>query len=615
MQWMESMTAAGSRALKWLGAAAVVTLVARVFLTLQAIRAAHPDYPGHTADIVGLLLGGVTLLILTCMPDRARWKAARAIGIGGLLGLIFFIATLGFALADTANIDWLLRGDWAQHFVGWHMYRSAPWRWPPGVFDNFWHPVGTAIIFTDSLPLVAMPLKLFSTLLPMRFQYIGLWLLLNCILQGVFGILLLRCFSPRLSVQVIGAAFLLIAPVFISRIDHDTLTTHWLLLAALWLYFRSFNSTRSALAWWMALSAVSALVHPYLNAMLLAIGLAYYLRVAYVDRSASVRSALLQVAALIATSLFCWWLCGAFTLRPSGGGVALGIYNANLLAWFDPQWMSRWLPNLPSGGNGQYEGKGYLGMGVFLLAAAAMVVSWRRDPARFTPQALGPLVLITLVLTLYAWSTRFTLGSIELIDLTPRHPSVFGVFRGAGRFIWASAYLITLLAVVIVAQRAGRWAVPLLAVALLLQIVDLEPLHSRTRMMRAGESPRAAEPVLHDPGWTEAVQGLQHITLVPPLFCSNEEPVYLPFALLAGDTHMTLNTGYLARWDEKKTGEYCASLQADMAAGKRDASTLYILHPAQIDAFRAISQLPVDCRIMDGYAACRVSGAAVAKPE
>lgn len=573
-------------------------------LRLFRLHAEQPAYQGFTQDIAAIVFAMLALPALALGYGRRSQSSLIPILAGGMLGLMFFVATLGFALVDPTQIDWLMRGDWAQHFVGWHLYRSAPWQWPPGAFDTFWYPVGTAIIYTDSLPLFAIPLKLVSPWLPDRFQYIGFWLLINCILSGVFGALLTRCFSRILAVQLVGASFALLAPIFLSRIGHDTLTAQWLILAALWLYFRNDDNSRHKMAGWLLLSAVSALVHPYLNAMVLALAFAHFLRQIFAERSIHLRIGALQFLAVFVASAACWWLAGALTLRPSGGGIALGIYNANLLTWFDSQGMSRWLPALPARPE-QWEGKGYLGLGLLLLTAVAGVLALCAPRTwRLTSKPLWPLLVVVAAVTLYAFGTRFTFGMKELLDVTPSHPSIFGAFRGSGRFIWISVYLITALTVATVALRAGRLAVPLLICALIVQWFDLAPLHDYTAHMRHGVYPQETAEILHDTRWQTLAAGRRHITLVPPPACGKEAAPYLPFSILAGDHGLTINSGYLARFDEKRTFEYCSELKAELDSGRREADTLYIVHPDQLDRFRQSSTIPLECEVIENYTAC-----------
>lgn len=579
------------------------------------VAQSHPQYPQMAWDIATAVAAIATITFVMARRHHA-WSG---LAIGAALGLLFFVACLGIALADPTNVEWLLRGDWAQHFVGWHLYRNASWAFPPGKFDTFWFPVGTAILYTDSLPLVAMPMKLVSPLLPMRFQYIGAWLLLNCVLQGLFGALLTSCFSRSLRIQTVGAALFILSPVFLQRLDHDTLTTQWLILAAFWLYFRR-QPVKSVARWgvtpaWITLSLVASLVHPYLDAMVLTIALAWCAHCVFVERRWSWFFGGVAFSAIAGASAFGLWLAGAFTIRPSGGSIALGRFNANLLTWIDPQWTSRWLRNMPSG-EGQYEGFGYLGLGVLVLAALALLLaafdsfvhqrpsSVLQTEDRLEKKSWWPLLVCVAAMTIYAFGTRFTFGSVLLLDVTPSHlPQVLGAFRGSGRFIWPNVYLITLAVIVYFSRRRGGGLV-LLCTATVVQVFDLAPLHDRMQGIRAGSYHRQLEATLHSPQWEVLTRDRKHIALVPPPACGKEAAPYLPFSLLAGDQRLTINTGYLARFDETRTAVYCTDFNKSVADGVRDADTLYIVSPEQYDDFVAGSSKSMSCEEIEGFRAC-----------
>jgi len=88
---------------------------------------------------------------------------------------LIVISLSGFALAyhrfgwdvlNPQNSDWLLKGgDSAMSYLGWKFFRGESWHFPPGLIQGYLAPVGTSIGYTDSLPLLAFPLKIFSNML------------------------------------------------------------------------------------------------------------------------------------------------------------------------------------------------------------------------------------------------------------------------------------------------------------------------------------------------------------------------------------------------------------------------------------------------------------------
>jgi len=241
---------------------------------------------------------------------------------------------------------------------------------------------------------------------------------------------------------------------------------------------------------------------------------------------------------------------------------------------------------------------------LFLCAVAVGLAQLRRRQSPISSVSLAPLLVAVGILTLFAFSTRVTLGSTELVDFTPKHLFAIGAFRCSGRFIWPSVYLITLLAIATVARRGRRFAIPLLGIAFLAQLLDLTPMHIQDARIRTGAFAQEAEPVLHDMYWAEAVRGRHHITLVPPAACGVEAAPYFPFSLLAADNRMTINTGYLARYDGMRWSKYCDELRAEIDRGLRDADTLYVMRPDEGDRFQQTSLAALDCRRIEGYFAC-----------
>jgi hypothetical protein len=558
----------------------------------------------------------VAIVAATCALIACGWIAARrdaahgwlAFTIGAAVGFLFFARTFGLALADPTAIGWLLLEDWAQHYSGWAMFRHAPWHWPLGLMPEIWYPVGTAIVYTDSLPLLAFLLKPFSTWLPEPFQYIGLWLLLSFTLQGGVGALLVARFSQRPSIVLAGAALFVFAPVIFYRTGHDTLTAQWLLLAGLCLYFRRAPPrSLAAEAWpWWLLTAIAALVHPYLATMLIAIQAAAWWKRVRIDGTRTTKAAAAAFAASLLIAMSMWWLCGAMTIRvaDSSGGVAFGRYSMNLLAFVNPMYLSGLLPSwrvLP----GQSEGFAYLGAGMLALLALVLVNLVRERRVEGIGREWKPLAIVAFVLLVFATGALIAIGSWTLIDLSFKS-RVLGAFRSSGRFVWIAYYALMLLAIVHVLRRySPTIAASLLAAALIVQIVDLSAAHERAAVRRFKANVLDPTMRLDDPRWAELAAGRHHLTLLPPASCGKPVGSYVPMLLFAADHAMTFNSGYLARWDARATGQYCKTLQQELANGPWSTDDVYVIGPDWKQRFEK-SAPTARCEKIDGYDACVV---------
>ena len=118
------------------------------------------------------------------------WYRQRYALAAALLGAVFFVLLYGVRVIDPTNTDWILnRGsDPSQHYLGWELYRQSDVRLPYlGMSYATVYPYRTSIIYTDSIPLLAVAFKAVSALLPEPFQYLGIWGLFCFMAQGFFA--------------------------------------------------------------------------------------------------------------------------------------------------------------------------------------------------------------------------------------------------------------------------------------------------------------------------------------------------------------------------------------------------------------------------------------------
>lgn len=606
---MNARPRASSRVDAILFAGVCLLFLADAWHLLDGVRMYSPDrVPGLMADRCALIVGVAALLILRVMhrSPATSWRFDAA--IGALCGALFFSRSLGMALADPRNIQWLMRGDWAAHYAGWASFRAAAWTWPPGADPDAWFPVGTSVVFTDSLPLVAIPLKLFRGLLPEPFQYIGLAVAANFVLQGVCAALLMRRGGARPAGVLSGCLLFLFAPVLLWRIGHDTLTAQWLILAAFLLYFRDRPMPLAREVWpWIVIAFVAAAIHPYLPPMLLAIAAAYWTRRIHIDRMSTWIDGSFALSSMIAVTMLVWWLAGAFTIPPgdASGGISSGIYTANVLTFVNSSGFSRIVPSIPGVPIEQWEGAAYLGLGLMTLLIA-LAVHWivhRFRRSHENPH--WPLVVVVVLLGLFAVSTSVRVGPWLLTDWKPQVPIV-ETYRASGRFIWVPFYGLLLFAAWRTMRIFPRGAPFVLAATLALQMWDFAPIHLHFAALRSGVSWPAPEKPLQSPAWDALLADRHHVTMLPPVACGKQAGPYLPFELLAARHAATFNSGYIARWDSKATERYCGQLRDDIAAQHYSRDDVYIVGPDLIETLKQTDHM--QCHLLDTYTACTFDG-------
>lgn len=503
-------------------------------------------------------------------------------GLGGaVLGVVFFFAVYGVRIVDPRVIDWLLHGDPAWHYLGYAFHRAAGWTWPLGAVPGFGAPEGTTLVFSDSIPLLAIALKPFAASLPVDFQYFGAWMLLCHLLQGLFAERLLRGLGVR-GGALWGGVFLVVAsPALALRAyGHLALMAHWLMLAS----FEACVARRPKRH--APLLLLAALIHAYWLPMLAPFALLGWWR----DRPGW-RHLIGWAAAIVAAMA----AAGYFVARPGElRAEGYGEYSANLLTLFDPmdwrtflaahgrsgegagEW-SRLLPPLGHAGRGQYEGFAYLGAGAIAALAVAVLVAaaQRLRGAKATgdaPSASGhalssntvrpgvlplgarpapasgltALLTISALMSVFALSTRVTLGPWVLVapELPAALLSPLGVFRATGRFVWPLALLLVVWACArIGAALPGRGGLALMLLLVALQGWDLSGKWAEFGR-RFAPGGIGAMPHFSEPGWSAAL-GRDHLVVLP----ARIDPAWIQPALFAARHGMTINLARVARGD------------------------------------------------------------------
>ena len=528
--------------------------------------------------------------------------------MGGGVGFLAFTRCVGVHTLDVRDLDWIPPGgiDPSVHLIGWHLFRSSPWGFPPGVTSDLGYPIGTSVALTDSIPLLALPFKAISPFLPHPFQYFGPWLLACFVLQGVFGSLLMSTVTNRTTLRALGAALFVLAPILSHRLGHAALSAHWLLLAALWLNRRAAASglDRRAHVRWAVLVLAASATHPYLTVMVLAIAGATFLGQVTTARHI-VTSVVLPCAVLGLITFAVWWTAGYFivpgdgTLQASG----FGRLSMNLLSPLIPRegaWTFGRIP-LTTAQYDQHEGFSYLGLGVFtlLVVSVPLLRPWRTNWLTRPNLAL----LVTLAgLTMFALSPTVTFGPSTIFQYDAGWWGPLATFRASGRMFWPAVYALMFGVISLVVRRLpARVAVLALTVAVGLQAADVAGVY---RLKRAGFALRFDNP-LRSIFWRTLPGHYRHLVMYPSNMCVPPEQAmdYRPLALVAGTAGLTFNGGYAARYDADAVGRYCAHLTQDIQQGVFSDDTLYVVTSAEAPLLLA-SPMPLACVPVDGLVVC-----------
>src|SRR5271167_1476986 len=298
--------------------------------------------------------------------SAASVVAAYALALVLGVGITLYMIPL-HAIFATDSLAQPVAGDVALNVIGQRYFIADSWRWQVLVAKPLVTPDGTNIAFTDSIPLVAIPMKLFRHFLPPRFHSIFLWLALCWVAQPVAAVFALRSTGERRLVPSLAVALIAVSmPTLLYRFGHSSMCSHFLFLIALGLYFRITRSAQFGLIVVAnVLMMVALLVNPYMMYMVIAVLAAAPLTLLIRGDRSWVRVAGGLIAGVAITGSIALIL-GYGRALPMPG---FGYYSMNLLSPFYP-WGSAFFPGLVApidATGGQYEGYQYLGIGVLIL--------------------------------------------------------------------------------------------------------------------------------------------------------------------------------------------------------------------------------------------------------
>lgn len=503
-----------------------------------------------------------------------------------LVPLALFALFFQLSILDPREIGWLPNGDMMQHFLGWTAFRHDDWYWPIGFSQLVAYPEGAPLTATDSNPLLAIPIKVMSPLLPDLIQLVGWWYLVCLLLSYNVTFNLLNYLSHRPMAALFATVITIAQSFFFLRFPHWTLMAHWLIFASLSVFIRP-NSDRNAELKHAGINSLAIAIHPYFLPMTYAVAGMDVLRRSHrrlrdgFGVVSALRFLLSGVVIVTVPALFVGWILGIFMLETQPQPI--GFYSMDPFAWFNGRdhsvvlsgWrMFEW----------QYEGAQYLGLGGLICLTVAVfvwVTGLSRPPERLR-RALPWLLPAMIVLLILAVSPNVrTFGTqVASVDVSewPTVAYVFSAFRSSGRFGWPIGYLIILTSVALLMTIRSRAVAPLLGVLAIVQLADISVVAEGT------QSATTARPVefrhlRNEQAWRQAVEGSSRVYASPGI----ENLVLLELGLMAFPERKSLNRFYYAQSLQTPEQKVAENREHDrVAAGRISDDVLYVLDPVTI---------------------------------
>ena len=521
-----------------------------------------------------------------------------------LIGICAFVFVTGGSIINPKYIDWLLvfnNRDPAQHFLGWYHFRNSPWGFPFGVNYNYGMEFSFSVVYTDSIPLFALFFKLFSPILPEKFQYFGIWILSCFLMQSFFAWLLLSKFVYNRVNAVIASAFFTLSPVMLQRLGfeyhsaHMSLAAHWFILASFCVFFsKSFSNLR-----WIVLAVCSVLIHSTFTPVVLVIYLCDVLyRLLWGIRpkeSAYIRTLLYirDVTILGIMVLLAMWLSGYFVPHELVDK-DFNINKATLLSLFEPFTWSYLLPG-KSVKFGEHEGFAFLGTGMFVLLTlfvccrlifkSTFLSAYRNN--RYTTK-VWLLFIIAMLLFIFSLGTKIDIWKFSFHFAPPISlwEYLLEQFRSHGRFVWVIHYFVFFIVLVWI-SNLKNWKIArcLLVFALIIQCVDSSTAYGvikKNMINRQYKSPFVSKL------WDDALNQYNKILVVIPSGRWTSDDSWADISYMAAKAHLPTNTGRISRvvpinFSSRKN-DFRNSILNQL-----DKDALYIFNNKELDLWHMIS--------------------------
>ena len=516
--------------------------------------------------------------------------------LAALAGVIVFTLLLDPSIINPLNDGWLANGDPAASYLGWLFFRHEPWSLPLGLLHTLGMEQGSSIVYSDSIPLLAIFFKLLRAWLPAPFQYDGLWLCACYALQGYFACRLLMLFTERRSALIFGVLLFLFSPIMLLRAQgHLALSAHWIIVAVLYLYYAPPERRRTL--HWLLLLWLTPMIHAYLMFMAYAIWGAYLVRYGVLDRRWSVTQLVVRLAMSVAGSLAAMWLAGYFLkMEVSTGG--FGYYSMNMLAPFWPVGVGPTMPrSIVAATSGQYEGFNYLGLGILLallfvaLRSLAGLRRHRQHGATHFHKAPDlPLIAVAAALSLLAISNEVTWGShvLFVVPIPGRVQPAFNIFRASGRMFWPVYYLLILVAIRGLLRLSKPICTRLLVVVFLVQMADLFSFFHTINVASTVNAQRYHFPVYSSPFWALARTRYANLYVVPGQYTADDNIAYESLANAYG---FSIDTVYAARLPSASLQEQRTRRHEQFFEGALDPRGLYLIQPSAYATLASVQQL------------------------
>ena len=365
------------------------------------------------------------------------------------IGFLTYIFIFGpdFLLGKTT---FFYNFDHPLFLTGYLAFINDTWHFPLAVTDNIYPNNNFSIVWTDSIPIFSIILKIIYSLVGIKLiNPFPLWYLLCFILLSFYIGKILQLKIDNYFFYILGITLLTNTPLMVNRmIFHSALSAHWLVVAGIYYYLLNRQNKYNHLNSHAVNTGLSLFIHPYIFTIVFPIYFVSLVNGFYKKNFQNIFRSI-----LIFSSLIVFYTFGFLTNFNQGVYKRPDYvkYRAEFNSFFCGEQpieiIDKYLWCYPPYTQIHHEGYGYLGIGIIFLFAL-LIFQPKKTLNSLKENYFMLLVLIAMVL--YSFGNKWKIAHVQIFEFEPIdiHKELLYIFRSTGRYTWAFYYFLCFFVVI-----------------------------------------------------------------------------------------------------------------------------------------------------------------------
>jgi len=392
----------------------------------------------------------------------------------------FFIFGLDFFFSKTT---FFLNKDHPVFLTGYLSFINDNWYFPLGVTKNIWPEYNFSIVWSDSIPIYSILLKLIYTIFGIKLSNpFPFWYFICYLLFAYFVGKIIQLKTSDLSTYIFSTLLVVNTPLMLNRmIHHSALSAHWLIVSTIYFYILNKENDNKNLIKFAVNIGLSIYIHPYIFTIVFPIYFVAMLSVYFKNGFSKIKNSLITFIFIL--TFYFFGILSLVDFKSSSYRASdFFKYRAEFNSFFCGEIPNRFISELlwcfPPYTSINKEGYAYLGIGfIFLLIFLSINISKVLKNIRE-----NLFLTITLFLmVIFSFGNIWKISHVQLFEFQPTylHNELLEIFRAVGRYTWGFYYFLCIYLILNVLKfKSKKISIFVLLIAVCLQLFEMEDIYS-----------------------------------------------------------------------------------------------------------------------------------------